>query len=55
MQIRTFSLNLGTSINKQLNIPQKDLFKRNENIIKIIFSKSFTKTLRSNLKKPEKK
>ena len=37
--IRIFSLNSGTSlrISKQLNIPGKDLFNRNENIIKDIF------------------
>ena len=39
MQIRTFFLNLGIpiSILKQLNIPWKDLFKRNKNVKKHFF------------------
>ena len=39
MQIRTFFLNLATfnKISKQLNIPRKDIFKRNKNIKQIFF------------------
>ena len=51
-QLKAFFLNLSTSItiSKQLNIPWKDLFKRNTNIYKKNFSRFFRKTLRSNLK-----
>ena len=52
MQIKTFSLNLNTSIKsfQTIKYPLKRSFQRNENIIKFFFSKVFRKTLRSNLK-----